>query len=230
MSQVEPQIGLIEEEHPDSTSGEVNTAPQATHNEVQNMVHVAIMTENKTPETSHENLKRTPSQLAPEYPAKRKRGRPRKKKPPAAATITSLETTDIEASNVDKVPPEPQTTAIEMTNPLSNTESLSGTENNLDASECVKVTEVPQQGPSEISDQPAEKVCSSYPNISVELEEIIVPNISTPHSLVSKILEIDGRMKGARTANAWKEIRCYRRNQDMGSLWDVRQAWYFRQK
>ncbi|KAJ5972858.1 uncharacterized protein N7479_002776 [Penicillium vulpinum] len=59
-----------------------------------------------------------------------------------------------------------------------------------------------------------------------EPDEIIVPNISSPQALVVKILQIDGRMPNGRTANAWKEIRCYRNNQDMGSLFDVREAWF----
>ncbi|KAJ5778899.1 hypothetical protein N7457_006619 [Penicillium paradoxum] len=57
-------------------------------------------------------------------------------------------------------------------------------------------------------------------------DEIIVPNIASPQALVLKILQIDGRMPNGRTANAWKEIRCYRNNQDMGSLFDVREAWF----
>ncbi|KAG0160563.1 hypothetical protein PDIDSM_8093 [Penicillium digitatum] len=59
-----------------------------------------------------------------------------------------------------------------------------------------------------------------------EFDEIIVPNLPSPQALVHKILQIDGRMPNGRTANAWKEIRCYRNNQDMGSLFDVREAWF----
>ncbi|KOS46967.1 hypothetical protein ACN38_g2093 [Penicillium nordicum] len=62
-----------------------------------------------------------------------------------------------------------------------------------------------------------------------EPDEIIVPNLSSPQALVHKILQIDGRMPNGRTANAWKEIRCYRNNQDMGSLFDVREAWFLQQ-
>ncbi|KGO68166.1 hypothetical protein PITC_038890 [Penicillium italicum] len=59
-----------------------------------------------------------------------------------------------------------------------------------------------------------------------EPDEIIVPNLPSPQALVHKILQIDGRMPNGRTANAWKEIRCYRNNQDMGSLFDVRETWF----
>lgn len=61
--------------------------------------------------------------------------------------------------------------------------------------------------------------------------EVIITGIKSPANLVSNLLQIDGRPKeGARTANAWKEIRCYRKNQDMGSLFEVRQTWYYKQK
>lgn len=63
-----------------------------------------------------------------------------------------------------------------------------------------------------------------------EPDEIIVSDISSPMTLVYKILQIDGRRPDGRTANSWKEIRCYRKNQDMGSLFDVRLAWYLKQR
>ncbi|KAJ5714824.1 uncharacterized protein N7483_012005 [Penicillium malachiteum] len=60
-------------------------------------------------------------------------------------------------------------------------------------------------------------------------EEVIIHDIVTPRMLVHSMLGVDGRRKDGRTSNAWKEVRCYRNNQDMGSLWDVRQAWFFKQ-
>ncbi|EPS28601.1 hypothetical protein PDE_03547 [Penicillium oxalicum 114-2] len=65
--------------------------------------------------------------------------------------------------------------------------------------------------------------------VECEPDEIILSDISTPMALVKRILQIDGRRADGRTANTWKEIRCYRKNQDMGSLFDVRQTWYLRQ-
>ncbi|KAH8695104.1 Asx homology domain-containing protein [Talaromyces proteolyticus] len=58
--------------------------------------------------------------------------------------------------------------------------------------------------------------------------ETEIRNISGPNALAKKILEIDGRITGPPNGNAWKEFRCYRDNQDMGSLWEVRQAWYLK--
>lgn len=63
-----------------------------------------------------------------------------------------------------------------------------------------------------------------------EPENIIVSNIDTPASLIGRIQEIDGRKAGVKISNAWKCLRCFRKNQDMGSLWDVRFAWFLKQK
>ncbi|KAJ5768942.1 hypothetical protein N7520_003501 [Penicillium odoratum] len=59
-------------------------------------------------------------------------------------------------------------------------------------------------------------------------EEVFVRDVTSPRALVQEILATDGRAVGKRTANAWKEFRCYRNNQDMGSPWDIRQTWYYK--
>lgn len=76
---------------------------------------------------------------------------------------------------------------------------------------------------SPLSPPPSSPIFDSGP------EEIVIPGITTPHTLGMKILEIDGRKVGTRINNAWKSIRCYRKNQDMGSLWDIRLAWFQKQ-
>jgi hypothetical protein len=63
-----------------------------------------------------------------------------------------------------------------------------------------------------------------------EVDEIIVSNIKGPNALGNKILEADGRVQEIPHGNAWKEFRAFRNNQDMGSLWEVRQAWFQRNK
>ncbi|KAK2773574.1 hypothetical protein FQN53_004112 [Emmonsiellopsis sp. PD_33] len=63
-----------------------------------------------------------------------------------------------------------------------------------------------------------------------EPKDIIIPSINGPGRLGSRILEIDGRITDPPNGNAWKEFRCYRDNQDMGSLWEVRQGWFVRMK
>ncbi|KAJ5338794.1 hypothetical protein N7452_005522 [Penicillium brevicompactum] len=71
---------------------------------------------------------------------------------------------------------------------------------------------------------PSSQITTDF--VTNDMGELIVPNITTPSSLVLAILQIDGRKPGGRTGNAWKELRCYRDNQDMGSLFDVREAWF----
>ncbi|KAA8643291.1 hypothetical protein EYZ11_002328 [Aspergillus tanneri] len=67
------------------------------------------------------------------------------------------------------------------------------------------------------------------PSMSTEqIENLIIPNITWPNALASKIVEVDGRVEKAPHGNAWKDCRCYRNNQDMGSLWEVRQAWFLK--
>lgn len=45
--------------------------------------------------------------------------------------------------------------------------------------------------------------------------------------LEKKILSIDGRTKpGSRTGSAWRDIRCLRNEQDMGSLFEMRDEYY----
>ena len=51
--------------------------------------------------------------------------------------------------------------------------------------------------------------------------------ISTLWPLEKKIIEIDGRLPlTMRTASAWRDIRCRRNEQDMGSLFEIRDEYY----
>lgn len=77
-----------------------------------------------------------------------------------------------------------------------------------------------------INEPQKDTVPTSTSTAAGEPEAIILSNIASPQALVLKILQIDGRMPNGRTSNAWKEIRCCRNNQDMGSLFDVREAWF----
>ncbi|KAL2373925.1 hypothetical protein RJ035_004072 [Blastomyces gilchristii] len=61
-------------------------------------------------------------------------------------------------------------------------------------------------------------------------KDIIFSGVSGPGRLSNKILEIDGRITQPPNGNAWKEFRCYRDNQDIGSLWECRQSWFVRNK
>ncbi|KAL4999106.1 Asx homology domain-containing protein [Aspergillus recurvatus] len=66
----------------------------------------------------------------------------------------------------------------------------------------------------------------SLPEENGEPDEVIVRDIQGPTALTLEMLKIDGRVGKATNGNAWKELRCFRDNQDMGTLWEVRHAWY----
>lgn len=56
--------------------------------------------------------------------------------------------------------------------------------------------------------------------------DVVFPGVAGPNSLGDKILKIDGRVDRIPNGNAWKDFRCLRDNQDMGSIWEMRQAWF----
>lgn len=58
---------------------------------------------------------------------------------------------------------------------------------------------------------------------------IKIQKIKTPSPVITQILKLDGRKPDGKTGNSWKEFRCYRNNQDIGSLWELREAWYLKQ-
>lgn len=121
----------------------------------------------------------------------------------------------------------PPKTSIDVSAKLSGTTDTDGS--NIPTEETSKVEQDEDSTSGIAKQQTTEELASSQDTdnfITNEMGEIILPNISTPASLVTKILQIDGRKPNGRTANAWKEFRCYRNNQDMGSLFDVRETWF----
>ncbi|KAJ5166424.1 uncharacterized protein N7482_005205 [Penicillium canariense] len=196
------------------------------------------------PDSTGKASKRPTPLPAIEPPAKRKRGRPRKIPAPAPAPAPALE------SEPDPEPePEEQnhvgsdtalasmgTLSVEITKPAPSpaAELLPATNNvAMDATPSPNEAEPDQGDPSSSPlSEPPTSLTTSPPKAQPtadEPDEIIVPDISSPMVLVHKILQIDGRRPDGRTSNSWKEIRCYRKNQDMGSLWDVRQTWFSKQ-
>jgi hypothetical protein len=62
---------------------------------------------------------------------------------------------------------------------------------------------------------------------SEEMEDIVLSEVGAPGKVENRALEEFGILN-APNANAWKTIRVMRDNQDLGSLWDIRQAFSFR--
>ncbi|KFX86938.1 hypothetical protein V490_08701 [Pseudogymnoascus sp. VKM F-3557] len=55
--------------------------------------------------------------------------------------------------------------------------------------------------------------------------EDIISEINGPESMCKAAIQADGRLKGKPpNGNSWKTIRVLRNNQDLGTLWDIRQA------
>lgn len=59
-------------------------------------------------------------------------------------------------------------------------------------------------------------------------ENVVLCTVENVKALETKILEVDGRVTNPTHRNAWKMIRCQRNNQDMGSLFDIREGYYLR--
>lgn len=77
--------------------------------------------------------------------------------------------------------------------------------------------------------EPAEPVTSEPPDALAAATEydIILYTTTGLHDLEKKILQIDGRAKpGSRTDSTWRRIRCRRDNQDVGSLFEMRDEYY----
>lgn len=58
--------------------------------------------------------------------------------------------------------------------------------------------------------------------------DIRLDDVDGPTTLSNAILNEGGRIVGVRANNAWKEFRCSRNNQDVGSLWDLREQYHTR--
>lgn len=56
-------------------------------------------------------------------------------------------------------------------------------------------------------------------------EDVVRYTISNVRMLEDKIIELDGRTPKSKH-NAWLAFRCQRDNQDLGSLFEVRQEYY----
>lgn len=229
---------------------ELATAPNKQRQGNSASVQVVIVGPTSSSRSTQEALKRAIPKPATEPPAKRKRGRPRKVRPIELEPEAEAEAEpkpEAEAEPEPEIPTQPAAetqepeknsdptstvdTPMEFTNPPPAPESSNINENTMDSAPTPKEPDEIERPTSTLSETLADLTPPSSQPVSSAPEEITVPNISTPQMLVKHILQIDGRPKeGARTANAWKEIRCYRKNQDIGSLWDVRQVWYLKKK
>lgn len=61
-----------------------------------------------------------------------------------------------------------------------------------------------------------------------QTKDPIIICIEAPGRLESKMIETDGRIKLVPKGNAWKSIRVRRDEQDLGSLWEIREEFWVR--
>ena len=121
-------------------------------------------------------------------------------------------------------------------NPESKDNPITGPVNQEDQDErklAIGVNTIPETAPqpagheSISSEQPPPFTLSPLTLGGVEVA--IFMDIHGATNLGNNLIRMDGRIEDIPNGNAWKEFRCYRNNQDMGSLWEVRQAWYVKQ-
>ncbi|KAL2871345.1 uncharacterized protein BJX67DRAFT_342030 [Aspergillus lucknowensis] len=142
-------------------------------------------------------------------PAKRTRARPSKR----SSTPTEDKACDFAVEIINLEP------KAEGVSKLPNSGDEIGTSGELQNGNS-KPRDEASEDPQIVNEKPPSPSVTSE-----ESDEIIVRDIQGPTALTLKMLEVDGRVKPT-NGNAWKEIRCFRDNQDMGTLWEVRQAWY----
>ncbi|KAL8670510.1 MAG: hypothetical protein Q9168_004962 [Polycauliona sp. 1 TL-2023] len=86
---------------------------------------------------------------------------------------------------------------------------------------------IPEQSNNELSTASSSPL-SDIPDTPINNDYGVIQfTISTLMPLEKKIIEIDGRLPSSmRTASTWRDIRCRRDEQDMGSLFEMRDEYY----
>ncbi|RAQ61340.1 hypothetical protein COH20_004051 [Aspergillus flavus] len=175
---------------------------------------------NPTEEAGSSNKRKSEIQMEP-----RKRGRGRRHQ---VQTPKDLEVDQVTASTEVTRPTQ---VTVEVTNPPP-------TVANMNPSVMIQTTTTEHDGQylEIVSEQPSATGDDALPQLPIvegtseEPGMITVSGITGPNAIAMKILEADGRSGKVPSGNAWKDFRAYRNNQDMGSLWEVRQAWFLRNK
>lgn len=155
-----------------------------------------------------------------------------------ARTAESPESSIFSSSDLEpepyKSPPPTQNLAVE----IHNKSMISNTEDTLAFEEAAPTGSAACDGDRKMDDTDVTTdVASARENEEPkapedndeDVKEVIIPDIQGPGPLGLKIIQMDGRVKNIPNGNAWKEFRCYRDNQDMGTLWEIRQAWFLKQ-
>ena len=84
------------------------------------------------------------------------------------------------------------------------------------------------EAPSMASPSPAPS--SQLSAIPSDVDDVVLASITTLQALEDKIVTIDGRLGKKVDGNAFKSIRVKRNNQDLGTLFEIREEWYVYKK
>ena len=80
------------------------------------------------------------------------------------------------------------------------------------------------EAPSMANPSPAPS--SQLSAIPSDIDDVVLASITTLQALEDKIVSIDGRLGKKVDGNAFKSIRVKRNNQDLGTLFEIREEWY----
>ena len=80
------------------------------------------------------------------------------------------------------------------------------------------------EAPSMANPSPAPS--SQLSAIPSDIDDVVLASITTLQALEDKIVTIDGRLGKKVDGNAFKSIRVKRNNQDLGTLFEIREEWY----
>lgn len=94
--------------------------------------------------------------------------------------------------------------------------------NETGASRAPEVAEVQEVQPSSTNEKGTQSLTV------VDGREVVLHTITNPSQLEKKIIEVDGRIKvkDLPTFNTWRTSRGLRNNQDLGTLFEMREAFY----
>lgn len=73
---------------------------------------------------------------------------------------------------------------------------------------------------------PSPAPSSQLSAIPSDLDDVLLVSVTTLQALEDKIVTVDGRLGKRVEGNAFKNIRVKRDNQDIGSLFEIREDWY----
>jgi len=144
------------------------------------------------------------------------------------AKATPISDTKMEGNDTPTGPTkiEIEITAGEADSQVNGTESVENVKQNGEAP--TPDAEVNKGGPATTTKNEEEEPSIAVSEGPDTYEDVVLHEIKTLQKLERKVLEIDGRLnpKDVPSVNAWRFCRCKRNNQDLGTLFEMREDFY----